>query len=69
MSYVKSSGSLLVILTYSTQYSSKGVVKEIKHENKLGLLREKASYADVVGVVILNQSVLAVMVSLGVFKR
>jgi hypothetical protein len=31
-----------------------GVVKEIKHENKLGLLREKASYADVVRAVILK---------------
>jgi metacaspase-1 len=31
-------------------YSSMGVVKEIKHENKLGLLREKASYADVVSL-------------------
>jgi len=31
-------------------YSSKGVVKEIKHQNKLGLLREKASYADVVSL-------------------
>ncbi|KAI0293770.1 caspase domain-containing protein [Russula brevipes] len=31
-------------------YSSKGVVKEIKHQNKLGLLREKANYADVVSL-------------------
>jgi hypothetical protein len=69
MSYVKSSGSLRVISTYLSQYSSKGVVKEIKHQNKLGLLWEKASYADVVCVVFLNQCVPAVMISLGVFKR
>jgi len=31
-------------------YTSMGVVKEIRHENILGLLREKASYADVVSL-------------------
>jgi hypothetical protein len=31
-------------------YSSKGVVKEVKHHKKLDLLWEKASYADVVSL-------------------
>jgi len=31
-------------------YSPKGVIKEVKHQNKLGLLWERANYADVVSL-------------------
>jgi hypothetical protein len=45
------------------------VVKEIKHRIELGLLWEKASYADVVCVVFLKQCVPGVTIYLGVFRR
>jgi hypothetical protein len=44
-------------MSYSAQYDSNGVVKEFRHPNRLGVLRVKSSYADVVSVVLSSESV------------
>jgi hypothetical protein len=40
-----------VALTFAAQYDSNGVVKPFRHPERLRVLRQKASYADVVSTV------------------
>ena len=54
MWYAQSSSRHLqvtVALTFAAQYDSNGVFKPLRHPEKLSVLRQKASYAEVVGTV------------------
>ena len=43
-------------MTYSGQYNAQGVAKEFRHRNRLNILRQKSSYADVVSTFSMNES-------------
>jgi hypothetical protein len=51
----------MVALTFAAQYNSNGVVKPFRHPEWLGVLRQKASCADVVRTVFSDGSLSRVM--------
>lgn len=74
MWYARSSSSPLqvtVALTFAAQYDSNGLVEPSTHPDRLRVLRQKASYADVVSTALSDGSLSRIMflqVSLGASK-